>query len=117
VDYKDYGYADHLDFILIGAYASATSIYGSSEWSVQGFCKTAGKVLMGDCPYAGGPDVGNWATNGLSDAKLREAVSQTVDAAINDSDGYFCFDLIHIKMYDYWAPLKKGIDAYLEANK
>ncbi len=117
VDYKDYGYADHLDFILIGAYASATNIYGGSEWSVQGFCKTAGRVLMGDCPYAGGPDVGNWATNGLSQADLKKAVTNTVDAAINDGDGYFCFDLIHVKMYDYWGALKKGIDAYIEANK
>ena len=115
--YKDYGYADHLDFLLVGAYASATSIYGNSEWSVQGFCKTADKVLMDACPFAGGPDVGNWATNGLSDAKLREAVTNTVDAAINDGDGYFCFDLIHIKMYNYWSALKKGIDKYIEANR
>ncbi|MBO5661853.1 MAG: family 10 glycosylhydrolase [Tidjanibacter sp.] len=117
VDYKDYGYADHLDFLLVGAYASATSIYGQSEWSVQGFCKTAAKVLMDDCPFAGGPDVGNWDTKGLSDVKLREAVTNTVDAAINEGDGYFCFDLIHIKMYNYWAPIKRGIDAYLKANE
>lgn len=117
VNYKDYGYADHLDFLLVGAYASATSIYGQSEWSVQGFCKVADAVLMDACPFAGGPDVGNWNTNGLSGADLKKAVTNTVDAAINSGDGYFCFDLIHIKMYNYWSALKKGIDAYIEANK
>jgi hypothetical protein len=64
---------------------------------------------------AGGPDVGNptgW-TNGGKSAE----VTKTVDAAINACDGYFCFDLIHVKMYNYWSALKKGIDAYIEANK
>lgn len=116
-DYMKYGYADHLDFLLVGAYASATSIYGQGEWSVQGFCKTAAKVLKSDCPFAGGPDVGNWNTNGLSATDLKKAVTNTVDAAINEGDGYFCFDLVHIKMYNYWSALKKGIDAYIEANQ
>ena len=115
LDYKDYGYADHLDVLLIGAYASTSSIYGAGEWSVQGFCRLAHEKVMGDCLVAGGPDVGNptgW-TNGGKSAE----VTKTVDAAINACDGYFCFDLIHVKMYNYWSALKKGIDAYIEANK
>lgn len=115
LDYKNYGYADHLDVLLIGAYASTSSIYGGSEWSVQGFCKLAHEKVMGDCLVAGGPDIGNptgW-TNGGKSAE----VTKTVDAAINACDGYFCFDLIHVKMYNYWSALKKGIDAYIETNK
>ncbi len=112
--YKDYGYADHLDVLLIGAYASTSSIYGAGEWSVQGFCKLAHEKVMGDCLVAGGPDVGNgtWDNGGKS-----TQVTQTVDAAINACDGYFCFDLIHVKMYNYWNALKKGIDNYIKANK
>lgn len=39
--YKDYGYADMLDFMLLGAYASTDEIYGSGEWNMQGFCMNA----------------------------------------------------------------------------
>lgn len=39
-DYKNYGYADHLDYIFLGAYASVDKIYGSGEWTMEGFCKT-----------------------------------------------------------------------------
>ena len=40
-DYNKYGYADHCDIMLIGAYASTKSIYGTGEWTMQGFCKRA----------------------------------------------------------------------------
>ena len=113
--YKDYGYADHLDVLLIGAYASTSSIYGAGEWSVQGFCKLAHEKVMGDCLVAGGPDIGN--PTGWPDGGKSNEVTQTVDAAINACDGYFCFDLIHVKMYNYWNALKKGIDNYLKANQ
>ncbi len=114
-NYKDFGYADHLDFMLLGAYASVSRIYGTGEWTMQGFCKNARNLLLDDVKYAGGPDVGNgtgWDGGGKSNE-----VAQTVDACINAGDGYFVFDMVHIKMYDYWAGLKKGIDTYLESIK
>lgn len=114
VDYKNYGYADHLDVLIIGAYASTSSIYGGSEWSVQGFCRLAHAKVMGDCTVVGGPDVGNgtgWGNGGVPDK-----VTSSIDAAINACDGYFCFDLIHVKQYNYWSALKKGFDAYIDAN-
>jgi hypothetical protein len=38
-----------------------------------------------------------------------------VDACINAStEGMFFFDLIHIKMYDYWDDIKIAFDEYLE---
>ena len=63
-DYKNYGYADHLDYIF-GGHA----------------------------------------------AKIPDAI----DACINNSDGFFAFDLCHIKMYDYWNAFKTGFDNYLES--
>ncbi|WP_419033037.1 alpha amylase family protein [Dysgonomonas gadei] len=112
-NYKDYGYADHLDFMLLGAYASANRVYGSGEWSVEGFCKQAKNLLLDDVKYAGGPDVGNWDVP--AGTNVNTAVTNTVDAAINAGDGYFLFDIIHLKMYNYWPDVKKGIDKYLES--
>ncbi|WP_321333327.1 alpha amylase family protein [uncultured Bacteroides sp.] len=114
-DYKTFGYADHLDFLLLGAYASADKVYGNTEWTMQGFCKQAKDKLQGDVKFAGGPDVGNWSVPvGIN---LNTAVTNTVDACINSSDGYFVFDIVHVKKYNYWDELKSGIDAYLKSQK
>jgi uncharacterized lipoprotein YddW (UPF0748 family) len=108
--YQNYGYADLMDVILIGAYASPTQIYGTYEWSVQGFCTLAKDKIKGDAPVIGGPDVGNgeWAT--ASSAVVNQAITQSVDAAINACDGYFLFDMIHLKNKNQWQYVKAGID-------
>jgi len=110
-DYKNYGYADHMDFMLLGAYASADQIYGSGEWNVQGFCKNAKMLLKGDVKFAGGPDVGNWTVP--AGVNVGTAITNTVDACINTGDGYFVFDIIAVKRNNYWQYLKTGIDNYL----
>ena len=113
--YQEYGYADHLDYLFIGAYAGSDDIYGNGEWTVQGFCIQAGKKLKGDVPYIGGPDIGNgtgWADGGKA-ARIPDAI----DACINNSDGMFLFDLCHIRMHNYWDACKQGIDKYLSTVK
>lgn len=114
-NYQQYGYADVMDIILIGAYASPTSIYGSNEWTVQGFCSKAYDKIKKDALVVGGPDVGNgtWATAG--DAVVNTAITQSVDAAINACDGYFLFDMIHLKQKNQWQYVKSGVDKYLES--
>lgn len=116
-NYQKYGYADVMDLILIGAYASPTSIYGTNEWTVQGFCSKAYSKIRKDALVIGGPDVGNgaWATAG--DAVVNAAITQSVDAAINACDGYFLFDMIHLKQKNQWQYVKTGIDNYLESLK
>ena len=42
-------------------------------------------------------------------------IPDAIDACINNSDGFFAFDLCHIKMYDYWNAFKTGFDNYLES--
>jgi hypothetical protein len=117
-NYKNYGFADHLDVILIGAYASPTGIYGSTEWTVQGFCSRAKNLIQGNTLVAGGPDVGNGAWDTSSDAVVNQAITQSVDAAINACDGYFLFDMIHLKLKPLkWQAVKTGIDKYLETQK
>jgi uncharacterized lipoprotein YddW (UPF0748 family) len=108
--YKNFGYADMMDVILIGAYAPPTRVYGTSEWTIQGFCSRAVNLIKGDALVAGGPDVGNgeWAT--ASDAVINQAITQSVDAAINACDGYFLFDMIHLKKKNQWQFVKEGMD-------
>ncbi len=110
-EYHKYGFADHCDFMLLGCYAASASIYGTTEWTMQGFCTRARSLLMGDTVFAGGPDVGNptgWENGGKS-----AAIPKTVDACINAADGYFVFDLCHIRMFDYWTPFKNAFSNYL----
>lgn len=114
-DYSNYGYADQLDFMLIGAYAGVDNIYGTTEWTCQGFCTKAKTLLQGDVKFAGGPDVGN--PEGWTNGGQQVAITKTVDACINAGDGYFVFDMIHVKEYNYWDALKEGIDKYLETTK
>lgn len=44
-----------------------------------------------------------------------DAVTKSVDAIINVADGYFVFDMCHVREYNYWDALKTGIDNYLKA--
>lgn len=109
-DYHNYGFADHCDFMLLGCYAASSSIYGEGEWTMEGFCKQAQKLLLDDTVFAGGPDVGNpegWQYGGKS-----AYIPRTVDACINNSDGYFVFDLCHIREFDYWSDFKKAFAQY-----
>lgn len=126
-DYKDYGYADHCDIMIIGAYASTLSITGSTEWTMQGFCKLAQDLFAGDVPFIGGPDVGN--STGFNDnweGKTHKnypdvypdpatLMPDIVDACYNASTGgMFFFDLCHIKKYGYWDGIKEGFSALAE---
>ena len=112
-DYSRYGYADHCDIMIIGAYASTKSIYGNTEWTMQGFCKKAETIFAGDVPYIGGPDIGN--STGFENGGQGKLMPDIVDACINaSSEGMFFFDLCHIKMYDYWDDIKTAFDEYLE---
>ena len=38
------------------------------------------------------------------------AVTASVSACINACDGYFLFDMIHLKKADQWSYVKAGID-------
>lgn len=115
-DYNEYGYADHCDIMIIGAYASTQKIYGSGEWSMQGFCKKAETLFAGDVPFVGGPDIGN--ASGFENGGQGHLMPSIVDACINAStEGMFFFDLCHIKMYNYWDDIKVAFDEYLEKLK
>ena len=109
--YNTTGYADVMDHILIGAYASPGRVYGNTEWSMQGFCKLAHEKIQGDCKIvAGGPDVGNWdAENKYTPEQEQKAITESVQACMNACDGYFLFDMCHLRLDNLWQFVKDGM--------
>lgn len=114
-DYRNYGYADHCDQMLIGAYAKPGAVYGDTEWTMEGFCKLAKEKIGSACPIVcGGPDVGNWdSKNEYTQEEENQAIVNSVKACYDACDGYFLFDMIHLKMADQWEFVKEGIDKAL----
>lgn len=114
-DYRGYGFADLMDQMLIGAYASPLQVYGTQEWTMQGFCTLAMDKIRGKCPLvAGGPDVGNWdAADKATPEQENEAIVRSVKACMDACDGYFLFDMIHLKHADQWRYAAQGIAAAL----
>ncbi len=110
-EYRKYGYADLMDQMLIGAYASPLKVYGSTEWTMEGFCRLAKEKIRKDCPMvAGGPDVGNWDPKNIATpAQENEAIVKSVKACMDACDGYFLFDMIHLKLANQWNYAKEGI--------
>lgn len=110
--YKNYGYADLMDQMLIGAYASPLNIYGSTEWTMAGFCSLAKEKTAGKCPLvAGGPDVGNWdAEDKAAQDQENQAITKSIKACMDVCDGYFLFDMIHLKKANQWSYAKLGIE-------
>lgn len=115
--YQEYGYCDHIDILILGAYADSDKVYKDDgtttmeSYTAGGYDKT-----MGDCPLViAGPDFGhfNTASKGITQTDLINAAN-SVDACINACDGYFLFDMIHLENSPaYWDAVKAGIDRYL----
>ncbi len=110
--YKNFGYAEFMDQMLIGAYASPLRVRGNTEWTMEGFCLLAKEKIAGKCPIvAGGPDVGNWDTNDkATQEQENQAIAESVKACMDVCDGYFLFDMIHLKKASQWQYAKQGIE-------
>ena len=111
-NYQKTGFADLLDFIFLGAYASTANVHGSGEWTMEGFARLGAKRLCGVVPFAAGPDIGNGS--GFEHGHQEALIPDIVDTIMKSSDGLFIFDLCHIRMYEYWDAFKTAIDNYLE---
>lgn len=110
--YKNFGYAEYMDQMLIGAYASPLNVSGKTEWTMEGFCLLAKEKIAGKCPIvAGGPDVGNWDVNNkATQEQENQAIVESVKACMDVCDGYFLFDMIHLKKASQWSYAKQGIE-------
>ncbi len=104
-EYQATGFADLVDFMILGAYCSSDSIHGNKEKTMEGFAKLGAKRLCGDVPFYSGPDLGN--EPGFRDGGKGDLIPEIVNTMDENSDGFFAFDLCHIRMFDYWDNFKK----------
>lgn len=116
--YKDYGYADLMDVLIIGAYAQAWAVWGSTEWTMEGFCTLAKEKVMGDAGLlAGGPDVGNWDPDGVVPFHDEcSDITTSVTVCGNIMDAYFLFDMCHLRNSNQWEYAAKGIEQLNNIN-
>lgn len=116
-NYKSFGYADLMDVILIGAYASPDRVFGTTEWTIQGFCSRAKDKIKNDAIVVGGPDVGNgnWASS-TNIPLYNDAIIASVGAVNEVCDGYFLFDMIHLKNRNQWQYVHTGMYGYTVEN-
>ena len=78
----------------------------------------AGILPAGEGTYDGSvPDVGNWdADDKVPQEEENRAITASVAACINACDGYFLFDMIHLKKADQWSYVKTGIDGVIKKD-
>ena len=99
-EYQAAGLADLVDFMLLGTYCPAANVHGHTEKTMEGYARLGRKRLAGAVPFYAGPDIGNEKgfEKGGQGALLPE-----IEATIRqEADGFFLFDLCHIRMYGYW---------------
>ncbi|MBQ7254562.1 MAG: family 10 glycosylhydrolase [Bacteroidales bacterium] len=104
-EYQATGFADLVDFMLLGAYCPADNIHGEEEKTMEGFAKLGAKRLCGEVPFVAGPDIGNqpgFQNGGRAD--ILPEIAKTMDAVC---DGCFIFDLCYIRVFDYWDAFKQ----------
>ena len=99
--YQATGFADLVDFLILGAYCPAANIHGDVEKTMEGFAKLGRQRLCGDVPFYCGPDIGN--EKGFPDGDKGELMPEIIETMLAEADGLFIFDLCHIRMFDYWS--------------
>lgn len=103
-EYQAAGFADLVDFMLLGAYCPADNVHGFTEKSSQGLARLGRKRLCGAAPFVSGPDIGNepgWGKGGRE-----KTIEEIVSVMDREADGFFLFDLCYIRSFDYWDKLR-----------
>lgn len=104
-EYQKSGFADLVDFMILGAYCPADNLYGTEEKTMQGFASLGRKRLCGEVPFYCGPDIGNQpGFQGGGRAALLPEIAKVMDT---EADGFFLFDLCYVRAFDYWDALRQ----------
>lgn len=103
-EYQATGFADLADFMLLGTYCPAANIHGSTEKTMEGYAKLGRKRLCGDVPFAAGPDIGN--EKGFETGDKGRLIPEIASVIEKEADGFFLFDLCHIRMFNYWDDIR-----------
>ena len=99
-EYQATGLADLVDFMLLGTYCPAANVHGDTEKTMEGYARLARKRLCGDVPFYGGPDIGN--EKGFEKGGKGYLLPEIRQTLLREADGFFLFDLCHIRAFDYW---------------
>ena len=102
--YQKTGFADLVDFMLLGAYCPADNVHGDKEKTMEGFARLGRKRLCGDVPFCAGPDIGN--ERGFEKGGRGALLPEIKETILKEADGFFLFDLCHIRAFDYWDALR-----------
>lgn len=103
-EYQATGFANLLDFMFLGAYCPAANVHGDTEKTMEGYAKLGRKRLCGDVPFCAGPDIGN--EKGFEKGGQGALLPEIKETIMKEADGFFLFDLCHIRMFDYWDSLR-----------
>ena len=99
-EYQATGLADLVDFMLLGTYCPAANVHGNTEKTMEGYARLGRKRLAGAVPFYAGPDIGN--EKGFEKGGQRALLPEAEATILQEADGFFLFDLCHIRMYGYW---------------
>ena len=102
-EYQATGFADLVDFMLLGAYCPAANVHGDTEKTMEGYAKLGRKRLCGDVKFYCGPDIGN--EKGFEKGGRGDLLPEIKETIMKEADGFFLFDLCHIRAFDYWDAL------------
>ena len=103
-EYQATGLANLVDFMLLGAYCPAANVHGDTEKTMEGFAKLGRKRLCGDVPFYCGPDIGN--EKGFEKGGRGDLLPEIKETILKEADGFFLFDLCHIRAFDYLDSLR-----------
>lgn len=103
-EYQATGFADLPDFMLLGTYCPAANVHGTTEKTMQGYARLGRKRLGGEVPFAAGPDIGN--EKGFETGDKGTLIPEIAKVIEKEADGFFLFDLCHIRMFNYWDDIR-----------
>ena len=99
-EYQAAGFADLVDFLLLGTYCPAANVHGSTEKTMEGYARLGRKRIAGAVPFYAGPDIGN--EKGFEKGGQAALLPEIEATVRREADGFFLFDLCHIRMHGYW---------------
>lgn len=100
-NYKNTGFADHLDFFMVGAYLQ--DIYGlDNNESIEFALNRAKGLIAPPCHVIGS----------IYGEANKQDMENAVYLTLRDSEGLMVFDIVQVINYNQWKSIKNGIEKY-----
>ena len=99
-EYQAAGFANLVDFMLLGTYCPAANVHENTEKTMEGYARLGRKRIAGAVPFYAGPDIGN--EKGFEKGGQAALLPEIETTIRQEADGFFLFDLCHIRMHGYW---------------